>query len=520
MIKLPLRHFATSPVIKDLFLCLLSGCLLIFSFPNFNLWLFAWFGFVPLFFAIQNKRKFKAFLLSYFTGLIFWFGTIYWLIHVTFPGLVLLVLYLALYFGIFGLLISFYPLSAIRYPLIYIPCLWVLLEYLRSYLFTGFGWALLGYSQFLNLPVIQIADITGVWGVSFLVMMVNVVIWQLMNVTSHKSQVARIKSGYLVISFFLLGASLIYGYYRLSLRPATGDLQPIKVSVIQGNIPQELKWQTRSREFILDRYLTLSRDASCEEPGLVIWPEAAVPGYLFNPQDKWMFERIFNFAKDRKLNFLIGAVAEEGENYFNTAILVDGQGRIIQRYNKLHLVPFGEYIPFKKAFPFLETIVPIGDFTAGREYTVFSLDGTTKFSVLICFEDLFPELSRRFVKKGANFLVNITNDAWFGKTPSPFQHLALSVFRAVENRRFLLRAANTGVSGFIAPNGAVSSLVADNRGKAVFITGYETAFVYPRDNITFYTRFGDIVVLICLILAIYGIINKYRKPRINTHGEK
>jgi len=165
---------------KDYIFCVLSAILLIFSFPNFNLGFFAWFGFVPLFFVLEDKSKWKAFFLSYLTGIVFWLGIIYWLIHVTLPGMIILVLYLALYFGIFGLII----LSAIRYPLsatiLFIPSVWVLLEYVRAHLFAGFPWALLGYSQYLNLPIIQISDITGAWGVSFLVMLVNVSLYYLL----------------------------------------------------------------------------------------------------------------------------------------------------------------------------------------------------------------------------------------------------------------------------------------------------------------------------------------------------
>ena len=518
---------------KDFFLCILSAIFLILSFPNFNLWIFAWFGFVPLFFAIQNKSKTKAFLISYIAGVIFWASVIYWLVHVTLPGTILLILYLALYFGFFGL---FYTLYAIRYPLISIPSLWVLLEYIRSHLFTGFPWALLGYSQYLNLPVIQIADITGAAGISFLVMMVNVLIY---SVISRKSSVVSSKQRCL-LPVLLLFITLVYGYFKIYYLPLITYHLPLKISVIQGNIPQELKWDISSRSYILDRYIQLTEKAVALKPDLIIWPEASTPGLL--GENNWGFEEVFDLSKKAKIPLLIGSVVKDGANYFNSALLVDTEGKVSQRYNKLHLVPFGEYIPFKKTFPFLETVVPIGDITAGKEYTVFSgpvsrlagepvsrlagervdrlagervngltdkwvnrqtgklANRQTKFSVLICFEDLFPELSRRFVKRGAQFLVNITNDAWYKKTSASRQHLQASVFRAVENRLYLARCANTGISGFIEPTGKIISRVKDESGRDTFISGVDTREIgISKKSLSFYTKYGDIFIAICFL---------------------
>jgi len=494
-------------VAKELCLCLLSAALLIFSFPKFNLEFLAWAGFVPLFFAIRNKSKGKAFLLSYLTGIIFWLGTIYWLMHVTFPGMIVLVLYLALYFGIFGLIIS-------AVSLLFIPSIWVLLEYIRSYLFTGFPWALLGYSQYLNLPAIQFADIAGVWGVSFLVMMINVTIYL---VTSRKSEARSQKLPILrqsVSSIILLICVLGYGYYKLYPRPATRDLRRIRICVIQGNIPQEFKWDPEAKDYILEKYLNITRNVKKDKPDLIIWPEAALPVVL--EEEPIFIEQVKKLAKEIKISILLGAVtvqdylypapARGDDVYYNSALLISSEGEILTKYDKLHLVPFGEYIPFRKTLKFLETIVPIGDFTAGREYTVFQTQASKKFSVLICFEDLFPELSREFIKEGADFLVNITNDAWFKKTSSPYQHLQASVLRAVENRTYLIRAANTGVSGFIAPTGEILSLVQDKTGRNIFVDGYATEDInIPKKEISFYTKYGDIFVIICLPFVLLGI---------------
>jgi len=500
-------------------LSLLSGILLILPFPNYNLWILAWFGFVPLFFALKNKSKGKAFLLSYLTGIIFWFGIIYWLAHVTLAGMIALVLYLALYVGIFGFFLIAIGHRPSAIGLLLIPSFWVLLEYLRSHLFTGFPWALLGYSQYLNLPVIQIADITGAWGVSFLVMMVNVAIY---SVVSCQLSVVRKIEKCLVV-FLCLLVTLIYGYYKLNHSQLNHYNSPIKISVIQGNISQELKWNEKARDFIMDRYLTLSKQAVKDRPDLIIWPEAALPCIL--EEEPQYYETTRHFVQGVNTPLLLGAVTLEHGLYYNSALLISPGGQILNQYNKLHLVPFGEYIPLRKTFWFLETIVPIGDFTVGREYTVFKSPVAGRrspviFSVLICFEDLFPEISREFVKRGAGFLVNITNDAWFKKTSSPYQHLQASVFRALENRVFLVRAANTGISGFITPRGKIISLLGDKLGNNIFISGYDNEIITASERKPgFYTRHGDVFIFLLFIFIICGIFSLARYARFNQRAK-
>jgi len=514
---------------KDLFLCIISALLLIISFPNFNLWISAWFGFVPLFFALENKSKGKAFLLAYLTGIIFWWGIIYWLVHVTFIGTFVLILYLALYFGVFGLFYS----SVAHRPSPIAPFIlasaWTILEYLRAHLLTGFPWALLGYSQYLNLPVIQISDITGAWGVSFLMVMINVVIYKVMGNGSWvmgKRQKIHLSVKPFILTLFFIFFCLTYGVYKLYLTPNTYDPRPIKISVIQGNIPQELKWMPDAKEYILDKHIELTEKAAVENPDLIVWPEAALPAVL--EEEPALFERVSYAAAKVKTSLLVGAVTLREDFYYNSALLISSQGETLVKYNKLHLVPFGEYIPLKKTFPFLETIAPIGDIRPGQDYTIFELpslnakarkreSAQTKFAVLICFEDLFPELSRRFVKNGAQFLVNITNDAWYKKTSAPYQHLQASVFRAVENRVNLARAANTGVSGFIAPNGKIISLVRDRNGRNIFIDGfkYQEIAIIERQP-TFYACYGDVFIVACFLFLLYGIIHNLKNITKNV----
>ena len=474
-------------------LCLSCALLLVLSF-SFSAWcwIFAWVAFVPLFFALNNASAKKSFLLSYLTGVIFWSGSVYWLANVTVFGQILLILYLALYFGLFGLLIA-RPFA--KCSLLFIPSLWVLLEYLRSHLLTGFPWALLGYSQYANLPVIQIADIAGVWLVSFLIMFVNVAI---------KEALAKRLRRYLIFACVLIVLDLGYGFLKLNKNESLGE--SLRISVVQGNIPQELKWNPSSREFVIERYFKLTNEVKSESPDLIIWPEASLPVV---PEDEPVYyERLRRYVKSTGYPLLLGAVTNRGDSYYNSALLLSKEARLLQRYDKLHLVPFGEFIPFRKAFPFLETIAPIGDITRGREYSLFDIRHQRlkirhQFGVLICFEDVFPELARQFVNRGADFLVNITNDAWFGKSTEAAQHLAASVFRAVENRVNLVRCANTGISGFIDPQGKVFSLVSSPGGELTFTAGFKTENIFLRAHPSFYGYYGDFLIILCLLCLIY-----------------
>lgn len=502
-------------------LSILSAVLLSLSFTNFssggNLWLFAWCGLVPLFIALENKNLRQAWRGAFLCGVVFWILTVYWLVHVTLLGQVILILYLAVYFGLFGCAFYFSRFLSATACLLFLPSSWVLSEYLRSYLFTGFPWALIGFSQYKNLSVIQIADITGAWGVSFLVVLVNTAIYLFLR------KRAGVKILCLPILALFLSAS--YGMVKLNGKPVWCDVKKqIKVAVIQGNISQDLKWDKRAADFIQNRYQELTVEAAAQKPELIIWPEASVPGLW--GQDEAEFARVFSLAAELHTNLLAGAVTRLKNDYFNSALFIDQTGHLAGIYHKLHLVPFGEYIPLKNIFPFLETIAPIGDIRPGREYTIFKLHSAqtvqpihasaqpADFGVLICFEDLFPELSRELVKRGAKFLVNITNDAWYKETSAPYQHFSASVFRSIENRVYLARCANTGISGFIDPAGRILGAVSDSRGKDIFVAGYSSQKIcLSAGKRTVYNRYGDLFIIFCLLLDACVIIFALRKRK-------
>jgi len=494
---------------KRILTAVISAGLLVAAFPNYNFEILAWLALVPLLLAVENTSPLKAFFLWYLAGAIFWLGTVYWLKHVTFPGMIILVLYLALYFGIFGLIASRARVLPVTYYPLFLPSIWVLLEYLRSYLFTGFGWNLLGYSQYLNLPAIQIADFTGACGVSFLVMMVNVALAQIIRIWCNPARRKELVTT-ILIYVVILAAVLSYGYYRLNNLGRLSQGATLKLSVIQGNIPQSLKWRPYTNNYIMLQYQNFSRQVSLDKPDLMIWPEAALPVVIEDEPE--YFQKTKDLAAEIKIPLLLGAVSRRNNIYYNSAFLIPAQGSQLFSYDKLHLVPFGEYIPLKRFFNFLETVVPIGEFSPGQEYAVFTLNDKygqllAKFSVLICFEDLFPQLSRQFARRGADFLVNITNDGWFGNSAAPYQHFCASVLRAVENRLPLVRAANTGVSGFIAASGRIISLVSDGRGNYIFVGGYRSEKIsLSKSPMTFYTRFGEWLSGICFLVGLYGII--------------
>jgi len=514
-------------LIRTLLLCLFSAFLLILSFPRPELAYFAWFSFVPLFAAIDKLDRKSAFLFSYLTGVIFFLGTLYWVGYVNVFGLVALVLYLGLYFGIFGLLVN--RLHSSFGALILVPCFWVSLEYLRSRLFSGFGWPVLGYSQYLNLSFIQIAKLTGAYGVSFLIIMVNVLIFQGIRgariiLKKEVSSRGRPNSKLLInlsIVLLILISVFIYGRVQLSQRTAAR----IKVGLVQANVPQQEKWDPAFKYLILEKYQALTRLVSLQRPDIIIWPETAIPGYLLDESE--VLGYVVNLAREVGIPLLIGSPFLHNSNeVYNSAFLVSGKGKILARYDKIHLVPFGEYIPLDRIFSFVAKIDKraAGDhFSHGRDYTIFKMptsDGQepgASFGVLICFEDIFPGLVREFVRKGADFMVNITNDAWFGTSGAPYQHTQALVLRAVENNIGIARSANTGISCIIEPSGKIARRISDAQGNHIFITGYLAGGVALLSSPTFYTRFGDLFTYLCILISIgWVILDKVRNLLYNA----
>ena len=478
-------------------LAFLTGSLLVLIFPPFKFYSLAWIAFIPLFFALTNVGLSKAFNLGLFCGAVQYIGLLYWIVYATvkYGGLsylsgifllVLLVTYLSLYFALFSLFVQGMDKKSWLFP-ITASAVWVGLEYVRANFLTGFPWELLGYSQYKWLKFIQIADIGGVYLLSFLLMLANATFFQFIYTP---------KKGIVGIAFLLLimGGVLSYGKREINNLSMLMASQPkIKLAVIQGNIDQSQKWKKAFQERTIEIYEGLTKEAAKRRPEIIIWPETAIPFYFQEPS--LYQKRILNLIKQIKIPLLLGSPAYKSKEgtvkYFNRAYLVNFEGKIVSYYDKVHLVPFGEYIPCRRLLSFLPNVVNIiGDFSPG---TIKLLSGFRyPLGVLICFEGIFPELSRKLVRQGALLLVNITNDAWFGRTSAPYQHLSMLAIRAVENRRGIARSANTGFSAFIKPTGEII-----NRS-SLFTSGYFCEELPILKERTFYTKHGDILAISCL----------------------
>lgn len=498
---------------RDYLLAVSSGILLALSFPKPGIAIFAWLAFVPLFMALGKKSPRKAFRLGFACGLTAYGGILYWInivmttygklpFLVSFCLYLLLAAYLAFYIGIIAYLVQRGGERGIS-PLFSFPFLWVGFELIRAFILTGFPWASLGHSQYRTLPLIQIADITGVYGLSFLIAMANVVLYRIVKGVVRKKQAAYpTKSA--VALFILLALTLGYGFYRLN---SVDHGEPVKVVLVQGNIPQDVKWDPAFQEATVAIYEKLSRKACTTGGNLVIWPESALPFY-FQSEEKYA-ARVKALASELKSCLVVGSPAYEkdGERirYLNSAFLLAPSGDVLGRSDKMHLVPFGEYVPLQKLLPFVNKLVTgIGEFSSGTKITPLNT-GKGEIGVLVCFEGIFPELARAYVRAGSRLLVNITNDAWFGKSSAPYQHLSMTVFRAVENRVPLVRAANTGISSIIDSKGHIRGMT------SLFEEALLTGEVRYGEGNTIYNRYGDFFAGFCLLISVGIVVQIFRK---------
>lgn len=501
------------------FASLLSSILVILTFPPYNLAWLGWIGLVPLFLAISGRNLPQGFLLTYLCGMVFFALVFRWAFDV--PGYSflhhsILFVYLGLYFGLFGFLFSLLcKRSDVMTSLIAAPFFWVSLEYIRSNMgFMGFPYALFGYSQHDHPLVIQIASLTGAYGVSFLLVMINSGITALVLMIFNRLKILNpspnrpVSNRGLMLTVgtaaFLILVTISYGITVLS-KTVTG--KELRVSVVQGNIEQVKKWDRKSREYILKRYEDLSGQVSKDRPELIIWPETATPGFVL--KDINLLQRITHLIREANTYFLIGSSEypklQKGPSKFgkfgNTALFFSPDGKVVGQYLKIRLLPFGEYLPYEETVPWSWIDVPkVNPTLPGGEFTIFQCS-TFRFGTPICWENLFPELPREFVKRGAQFLANITNEAWFDRSVGPQHYVISSVFRAVENRIYVVRCANTGVSCFIDPHGRITGKVQKD-GKDTLIEGYLTRPVYLSDERTFYTRHGDVFAYLCLLISV------------------
>lgn len=480
---------------RTLVVAAISGGLLALAFPRPDFFPLAWIALVPLF-AVMMRRPFAS---GFVAGLSFFSIVLYWLniVMTTYGGLaplfsllayLFLVCYLAVFFALSTWLASRLKQRRNIPILISLPCAWVALEYLRGVLLSGFPWALLGYSQQNFSAAIQSADVTGVYGVSFLLVAVNCALaWVITEPGKRMSWLGCAFVAMLTVSH------VGYGVWRETY-PLDQRSQEINVAVVQGNIDQQLKWDPQNRQSTVDTYRLLSEQALESPVDLLIWPEAATP--FFIQEATPIAEQVKSLPMQFETPILLGSPAYQlmGDGhyrYFNSAFLLSDDSRDSQRSDKIHLVPFGEYVPLSWLLTFVDKlVVGVGDFSPG-EVQPLVLNGDP-LGVLICYEVIFPQLARDYVRRGSRLLVNLTNDAWFGRSSAPYQHLAMARFRSIENRIWMARSANTGISGFISPSGeltAVSPLFETYTLRGTIGLGAEN---------TFYTKFGDLFAYLCL----------------------
>ncbi len=516
--------------IFSLILSCMSGIFLVLAFPTYDFSWLAFVGFVPLLYAITGKRPIVAFSLSYVCGLIFFSGVFAWILSV--PGYdfrhqAMIIPYLAIYFGVMGWIYSYVSgRLGIFAAFCTAPFIWVCLEFIRSNVsFLSLPWALLSHTQYRFHHLIQIASITGAYGISFFVFLINIALLSiLLQVATKRRGVGVIKSQVFLGSFPLLvlslstalfiAGALFYGEMLLNTDP--GD-STVRTSVLQGNIDREMKKNPQKYDrFIMETYTGMTREAFQDKPDLIVWPEASTPGFVL--KNLSLYQKMSVLIQEGNSYFLVGSaeyakfitpeVAEKRE-VGNTALFFSPAGKVLGQYLKINLVPFGEYVPLKDIVPWPSSIVPPSKKEVkeipGREFTLFSMKDT-EFGVLICWEVVFPDLFRQFVKNGANFMINISNEGWFGDTAAPHQMVAINVFRAVENRIAVARSANTGISCFFDPFGRITGRVVDENGKDTFIKGFLTQDIPLMYKRTFYTKYGDIFAYGCIVVSIMVII--------------
>ena len=501
--------------LTDVAVAAVCGILTALAFPKIGLPFLVWISLIPLFFLTSRRKAKASFLLGLTAGTFFYGVLLYWIpsvpVHyghlsavLSFMIYLLLIVFLALAWAIFW---AFFARIRTSYPsaaYLVAPFLWVALEYILTFVFTGFPWGILGLSQYKNLSFIQMTSVTGVYGVSFVL-----VLFQSLFVFSIKT----VKRWPFALAVILMVAVHLGGYLSLKKTAETPD--SFKASVIQGNVSSDLSWNEVLTQDILklfEEHVELSRQSSAKGARLVIWPELSVP-LCFGCEDALYqsFKRIlFQFARDSQCTLLLGtneASGPPGQRLYHNTALCLAPDLTISTYAKMHLVPFGEYTPYKKIFGFIEKVTQaVGEITPGRERVLHRFN-SLRFGSPICYEIIFPDLVRRFAKKGADFLVTITNDGWYGNTSAPYQHFANAVFRAVENRRFLLRAATTGISGIIDPYGRI--LAQSRIDTQTFLTGTVT----PSKKLTFYSRFGDLFSVLGLTLSAIAFILALSKRR-------
>lgn len=515
-------------------MAILSGILQVLIFPRPSLYFLCWIALAPLIIAILRARDQDAvqllaeggssylapaslrqgFLLGYVSGVVWYLGSCYWIYHVmhvygglhpvvSFVLLILFALYLALYHGLFGILLALSARKRQGYSLralVLAPFLWVSVELART-LITGFPWNLLGTAQVDNVPLARIATFTGVYGLSFEIALVNAAF-------AAAALVARRQR----MTMFVAAVCATIALQVWRLVPMQAPPPDHYAVLVQENIPVDnVDWNEPMLNRTLadlEKFSVTPKNASAEDPGLIVWPESPAPFFV---TDYHFRGTMMQIAKETHSYVIAGSLGIENTgredvqpDLYNSAVLITPDGQWTARYDKNHLVPFGEYVPFQRLLSFAKSLThEVGTFKAGRERKLLAL-GKHQVGAFICYESIFPDEIRLLADSGADLFINISNDGWFGDTGAPGQHLNMARMRAIENERWLLRSTNTGITASIDPYGRVVA-IAPRNVRAFMQAPY--AYVSGK---TFYTEYGDWFATSCMILSLLALIVRYR----------
>ena len=520
--------FQASPQLKTVSstaLTMLSGILLILCFEPFNLYWLSWISFVPFLLGVKARKDRAVFFLGTLFGFVFLLGSLFWLrsIHWSVPFL-LAFLWSPLW-GLWAWITKkmwFYlcfpdvdsavgsaqnhefSLSWKKYLILIFSsaAIWVFFEWLRSWLFSGFPWNLLGVSQAYCSPVLPLASLFGVLGISFLLILVNL---SLAFFLESYSLSKKLNWQLLLLPVTFLLFTFLVG--KIPKEPLSAA-PSIKVLLIQGNF---YRGET-DKDYLeqLQTYRNLSLKHAADKPDLIIWPETAVPSKY--SEDPFYQKTIKDVVRICKSKVLFGSIHQENERMTNSAFFVNEQGQIINRYDKIHLVPYGEYTPMKSILPsllwnWLNKIVDMGNLVHGTSYDAVQASKYFRAGVNICFEDVFPKNSREYVRNGANLLITLTNDSWFGKTSGAAQHTAHSIFRSVENGLPMIRCGTTSESCFISPTGKLSHLITDEEGSRFTRGTAVVKIISLAPNTTFYYRNPNLMIILCSGIAFLAFLS-------------
>jgi apolipoprotein N-acyltransferase len=472
----------------------------------------------PLFVALTRDGTLRvpfsssrAFLLGLTTGVVYFGFALYWIpdVLVTFGGLayplavlaaLLLVAYLALFPAVSALLTHRFIRAFGLRAIFLAPAVCVATELIRAYALTGFPWVLLGNSQVSVLPVAQMASLFGVYGLSGLLAMWSA--WLAYVVRAARRDWLIVG----VVLTVLTGGLVAWGQSRIASQSLARQGTPVKVGLVQGNVEQGQKWDPMFAASIFARYLSLTHQAVRDGAHLIVWPESSTP-FMFEEHAQGA-EAIREIARAHGVYLLIGSDQIDRSSpatFYNAAFLVTPSGEVGGIYRKMHLVPFGEYVPLKRLLFFAAPLVEsAGSFSAGQDLTLLKTDAGA-LTTAICYEIVFPHLTRAAVLRGAQLLSTITNDAWYGRSSAPWQHFEQARMRAIEQGRYLVRAANTGISGIVDPYGHVVART------ELFEPAAALGEVRYLTALTLYARIGDAFAYACVLLSAVALIASRRR---------